>query len=141
VDLERIFDDLVRLETRWWNDLDTRLRRGGDVPLGTLNVLQVLDAVRPCRVQDVAQALEISVGGASQAVDRVEAKGFCVRTPNPADRRSSVLDLTDAGRDALARARPRVGEGLREFLAALPDDRVEEFGRTLAELRSALTKE
>jgi DNA-binding MarR family transcriptional regulator len=145
VDPERIFDDLVRLETRWWNDLDAQLRRAGTVTLGTGNVLRVVASTTPCRVQDVADALQISVGGASQAVDRAERGGYCVRVPNPDDRRSSVLELTDAGRDALSRSRSLVTGGVREFLSTLPADDVEAFGRILAELRrttgSAHTKE
>jgi DNA-binding MarR family transcriptional regulator len=93
-----LFDDLVRLETILWNELDARLRADCDVTLGSLNVLQVIERTPECRVQEVADALAITVGGASQAVDRLERKQLCVRTPHPRNRRSSVLELTDAGR-------------------------------------------
>lgn len=140
MDAEEIFDDLVRLETRWWNTLDARLKRAGAASLGTYNVLRVVDTTRNCRVQDVAASLEITVGGASQAVDRVQRHGFCTRVPNPDDRRSSVLELTDIGRDTLSRSRSVVDQGLRRFFAVLDEDRVEEFGRVLADLRSAPTE-
>ena len=57
-----------------------------------------------CRVYDIAQALAITVGGTSQAVDRLESAGRCVRRANPADRRSSIVELTDEGKALLDNA-------------------------------------
>jgi DNA-binding MarR family transcriptional regulator len=37
-------------------------------------------------------------GGMTAALDRLERKGLLERTPNPADRRGSLVRLTDAGR-------------------------------------------
>ena len=96
-DLRQLFDDLVRFETVLWSEVDARLRQECSLTLGSLNVMMVLDRTSECRVQDVAKALEITVGGASQAVDRLEAAGGCRRRANPADRRSSLVELTPAG--------------------------------------------
>src|SRR3954453_611133 len=101
VDLRQLFDDLVRFETDLWNGVDARLRQAGAVPLGSLNVLQVVARTEACRVNDIADALSITIGGASQAVDRSTARGLLARRPNPGDRRSSIVELTPAGADAL----------------------------------------
>jgi DNA-binding MarR family transcriptional regulator len=138
VDLRQVFDDLVRFETELWNGVDARLRRDRGVPLGSLNVMTVVERVRPCRVQDIAAALSITVGGASQAVDRLERAGRCVRLPHPADRRSSVIDLTPAGRELLRAAAPVFDEELRRRLAApLPAAALEQLAAALATLRTA----
>lgn len=47
---------------------------------------------------DIAQVLAITVGGTSQAVDGLEKSGLCVRAPHPADRRSSIVELTPVAR-------------------------------------------
>jgi DNA-binding MarR family transcriptional regulator len=138
VNLRRVFDDLVRFETDLWNQIDARLRDECGVDLGTVNVLLVLDRTRSCRVQDVATALSITVGGASQAVDRLERRGFCVRTANTADRRSSIVDATAAGRAALRRARPVFDRELdARFAHPLPAATLSQLADTLGALRAA----
>src|SRR4051794_33511459 len=101
VDLRKVFDDLVRFQILLWNTIDARLNRECGVGLGSLNVMMVIAATPSCRVFDIARALEITVGGTSQAVDRLEGAGRCLRRPNPADRRSSILELTPDGQDLL----------------------------------------
>jgi DNA-binding MarR family transcriptional regulator len=66
----------------------------------------IIDATPNCRVHDIAQAVAITVGGASQAVDRLESAGLCVRRANPSDRRSSLVELTPKGVKLLGIAAP-----------------------------------
>jgi DNA-binding MarR family transcriptional regulator len=113
VDLRQLFDDLVRFETDLWNGIDARLRRDCGVPLGNLNVMMVIEQTSSCRVNDIAAALSMTVGGASQAVDRLEKVGHCARSASPTDRRSSIVAVTDSGRAALAEAGPVFDEELR----------------------------
>jgi DNA-binding MarR family transcriptional regulator len=139
-DLRQVFDDLVRFETDLWNQLDARLREECGVDLGTVNVLLVLDRTRSCRVQDVATALSITVGGASQAVDRLERRGYCARTANSADRRSSIVEATGAGRAALRRAAPVFDRELDARLAGpLSAAALSQLADTLGALRTAQT--
>jgi DNA-binding MarR family transcriptional regulator len=101
-DLRQVFDDLVRFETMLWNALDRRLQAGCGVSLGSLNTMLVIGSTAHCRVYDIASSLAITVGGASQAVDRLEAAGWCERRANPDDRRSSLVALTASGEELLA---------------------------------------
>ena len=55
-------------------------------------------------MNDIAEELSITIGGTSKLVDRIEAAGYCVRRANPADGRSSVIELTAAGRRILTKA-------------------------------------
>jgi DNA-binding MarR family transcriptional regulator len=103
-DLRRVFDDLVRFETILWNKIDARLQRECGVSLGNLNAMLVIESTPSCRVNDIARAVAITVGGASQAVDRLEAASLCARRPNPHDRRSSVVELTPAGQELVTSA-------------------------------------
>lgn len=45
----------------------------------------------------------MSLAGVAKRVDRLEALGFIRRVPNPDDRRGLFIELTEAGRAALAR--------------------------------------
>ncbi|WP_327003331.1 MarR family winged helix-turn-helix transcriptional regulator [Dactylosporangium sp. NBC_01737] len=106
MDHRQLFDDLVRFETDLWNGVDATLRQSCDLPLGSFNVMLVIERTPACRVNDIAEQLSITIGGASQAVDRLQARGLCERRANPADRRSSVVALTGAGAAALQLAGP-----------------------------------
>jgi DNA-binding MarR family transcriptional regulator len=140
VDLRQVFDDLVRFETDLWNQIDARLRQECQVTLGALNVLLVIDRTPSCRVQDVAAALAITVGGASQAVDRLEKTGYCARTPSSTDRRSSILELTQGGTHALRHAGPVFDRELDARLARpLSATALGQLAGALGALRAAPT--
>ncbi|GAA1915730.1 MarR family winged helix-turn-helix transcriptional regulator [Streptantibioticus ferralitis] len=138
MDLRKVFDDLVRFETDLWNGIDARLRHDGDLPLGSLNVMLVVARTQACRVNDIAAALSITIGGASQAVDRLEKRGLCTRQPNPDDRRSSIVQLTAAGRELTESAGRIFDEELAARLGGpLSASALGHLGTALATLRAA----
>ena len=138
MDLRKLFDDLVRFETDMWNAIDARVQGDCGVSLGTLNVLLVIETGQTCRVNDIAAALSITVGGASQAVDRLELRELVTRRPNPADRRSSVVELTNAGREAIKNAGPVFDEELASWFGTALDSRsLASLGRAMSTLRRA----
>jgi DNA-binding MarR family transcriptional regulator len=94
------FDALIRYETDLWNHLDRRLRHAGATSLAVLEALRVIERhPGSARVADLQDELRITVGAASKLVDRLERDGLARRRPNPTDRRSSLLDLTETGRE------------------------------------------
>ncbi|HSN43125.1 MAG TPA: MarR family transcriptional regulator [Propionibacteriaceae bacterium] len=111
------FDALVRYETRLWNVLDTRLAEAGGARLAQWKALRIIDdAAGECRVLEIQSSLLITVGAASKLVDRLEAAGYVERSANPADRRSSLIAVTDTGRSALHAANTVVTTALSEYL-------------------------
>ena len=138
MDIEQLFDDLVRVEIALWGAAEDRVRADHDVPLAFLEFLRVIDRRRGCRVGDIAADLDITVGGTSKIVDRLEARGYVERVPNPDDRRSSLLRETPAG----ARLRTAAGDSLRSVLEArlgsvLPRADLRALASALATLRAA----
>jgi MarR family transcriptional regulator, organic hydroperoxide resistance regulator len=103
-DLLDLFHQLVRFETELWNAVDARLRAEFDLPLTRLEPMQIIARHPSCRVNDIAEELSITIGGTSKLVDRIEAAGYCVRRANPDDGRSSVIEITAAGRRVLTKA-------------------------------------
>lgn len=137
-DLRRLFDDIIRFEIELWNAVDARLRDESGLPLTHFEPMSVIDRLPGCRVYDIAAELGITTGGASKLVDRIEARGYCRRLPNPADRRSSLLELTPDGQEVLAKAGAAFDEELQTWLgAAVPERTLRQFTATLARLRAA----
>ena len=135
-DLRQVFDDLVRFETILWGEIDGRLQEQCGVGLASLNGMLVIDATPLCRVQDIARAVAITVGGASQAVDRLESAGLCARRANPADRRSSIVELTPEGTGLLRIAVPVFDRELDRLLAVpLPGSALSHLADALSTLR------
>lgn len=99
------FDALVRYEVALWSAVDQELSREDLVSLGHLHALRIVDRYDgQARVQDLSSDIGITVGAASKLVDRLERDGLAARSPNPANRRSSLISLTAAGRHALTTA-------------------------------------
>jgi len=135
-DLRQIFNDLVRFEIEIWNALDIRLKKDFGLPLTHFEPMMVIDQRPGCRVYDIASELRITTGGTSKLVDRIEASGYCRRIANPADRRSSLLELTAAGHSLLAKASEAFDEELQRWLgSAMPERTLRQFESTLGRLR------
>lgn len=137
-DLRSVFNDLIRFEFELWNTADARLKRDFDLPLTHFEPMSVIGRLPGCRVYDIAAELLITTGGASKLVDRIEASGYCRRLPNPADRRSSLLELTPRGEQLLAEARVAFDEELQLRLGSVvPERTLRQFAATLSRLRAA----
>ena len=137
-DLRRLFNDIIRFEIELWNAVDARLKSDFDLPLTHFEPMSVIDSRPGCRVYDIATQLGITTGGTSKLVDRIEASGYCRRLPNPADRRSSLLELTEDGRRIFAAAGAAFDDELQRWLgSAVPERTLRQFAATLSRLRAS----
>jgi MarR family transcriptional regulator, organic hydroperoxide resistance regulator len=137
-DLRRLFNDIIRFEIDLWNAVDARLKSEFNLPLTHFEPMSVMARLPGCRVYDIATELAITTGGTSKLVDRIEANGYCCRLPNPADRRSSLLELTPAGRRLFADAGVAFDDELQRWLGAVvPERTLRQFAGTLTRLRAA----
>jgi MarR family transcriptional regulator, organic hydroperoxide resistance regulator len=137
-DLRRLFNDIIRFEIELWNAVDARLKSEFDLPLTHFEPMSVMDRLPGCRVYDISTELGITTGGTSKLVDRIEASGYCRRLPNPADRRSSLVELTDEGRRMFSEAGVAFDDELERRLgAAVPERTLRQFAGTLARLRAS----
>src|SRR4051812_29144845 len=129
----QLFSDLIVAETRLFNRIDRRLQAEHDMTLGAWQVLGIIARGDGCRAYDIAHEIDITVGAASKAVDRIEARGWCRRRANPEDGRSSLLALTAAGRRARAKATPTFDAEAAAIFGALA-------ARTRSQLASGLSE-
>jgi DNA-binding MarR family transcriptional regulator len=131
--------DLVRVETRLYNAIEDRLRSTHGLTLGQYQLMQIIERRAATRVYDIVSEVAITVGAASKAVDRLEAAGWCVRSANPDDRRSSLLALTPEGSQLLAAATPTLEDELGARVGGvIPASVLEQMVDTLATLRASL---
>ena len=140
MDLAKLFNDLIRFETELWDAVDKRLRVAHSLPLTRFEPMQVIERTPHCRINDIAAALSITVGGTSKLIDRIEAAGLCQRRPDPGDRRASLIELTPAGHQVLADAtRTFVSELELRLASAVSPRSLEQFAATICQLRQGLS--
>jgi DNA-binding MarR family transcriptional regulator len=80
----------------------------------------------PLRMSDIARKLILSRGGTTKVIDRLEELGYVQRSPDPDDRRATIVDITAEGRRAMTAARTVIDAGLEEAWAQhLTDEEAE----------------
>lgn len=133
-----LFADLSFAQVRLLDAVESRLRADAGMETSSFLPLLAVSEHEGARVQDVAHALGISVGGASKAVDRLERAGWVKRKSHPTDRRSSTISLTAAGRRALLKGGKAV-EAAVDGAVTLAATKRTAFEGALAQLRTDLT--
>ena len=68
---------------------------------------------------ELARSRMLTSGGTTAAIDRLERKGLVTRSPNPADRRGSLVGLTEEGRRVVDEAMALHAEAEHRLVAAL----------------------
>jgi len=100
---------------------------------GRIRVLFLLRA-RPMTLAEIADAHGVDRPYATIIVDKLETLGCVERHPHPSDRRSKIVSLTPAGREAAATAEHILHEPPAP-LTALPAPQLTELIGVLTRLR------
>jgi DNA-binding MarR family transcriptional regulator len=100
------------------DQLDRELQRDAGMSHAYYAILVALSEQpgRALRMTDLARLLRYSKTRLSEAVARLEARGWVAREPCPTDRRSTFAVLTDDGFAALERAAPGHVAGVRRHV-------------------------
>jgi DNA-binding MarR family transcriptional regulator len=103
-----------------WHDILATLRRHGP----------------PFRLRptDLTNASMLTSSGTTKRLDKLEQAGLIERSPDPGDRRGTLITLTEAGRELIDRLTPEHLDNERAIIAALS----EADQRRLVELLRAL---
>lgn len=138
-ELVGFFDDLVRCETRLYNAVGEKLRAEHGITASGFEALRYLRDHPMSRVADVAAAFAAGIGAISKGIDRLEARGYVSRLPNPADGRSSLISLTASGAALVTEAERTFSHRLEELIApAVSAGQIDAASTALAALRRAL---
>ena len=93
---------LLRAYTRGRRQVDEALKAAGLPSLEVYDVLLELDrhtALHGLTAKDLEARLLLPQYGVSRLLDRLERQGLVRRRPNPSDKRSSLLEITEKGRE------------------------------------------
>ncbi|KUL24694.1 MarR family winged helix-turn-helix transcriptional regulator [Streptomyces regalis] len=130
IEIERALTRITYLSTRARQH--ERLMALAGVPLDRAAVAllrQVADS-ESLRPGELAARLGVEASHVTRTVQQLQKSGYVTRVPDPQDRRAQRIELTEAGRQAIARVREA---GARGMQLALADWTPEEL-RTLATL-------
>ena len=108
-----------------------------DCPSGSAAVLLLLDRHGAMRMSRLAELLAVDMSVTSRHVAHVADRGWIERSPDPADRRSRILHLTQPGRDRLEDLSRRTTELLADRLSDWSDDEVVQLIRLMTRLRTS----
>lgn len=113
--LQRITQGLRRVDVGTYA---LRIRLAEKLGIGTIdiNAMAFVGEVDGMTPKALGQLLNITTGSVTAMVDRLESKGFMIRKPNPADRRSVFLHLSPAGTHAMQWATEHFAEAAAAVL-------------------------
>jgi DNA-binding MarR family transcriptional regulator len=117
-----------------------RLRQeaAGELTPTTVAALATVERHGPLTPSELADLERVRRPTATRTLRALEEAGLVVRTPDPSDGRSALVDVTAAGRERLRRLRGRKNAYLARRMRALPADEVETLERAAAILERML---
>lgn len=90
-----------------------------------LSIMMTLDALGPCRINQLAQAEAIRMPTASNAVHHLEDAGMVERVRDTKDRRGVRVELTEKGTSELRRVSTERDEQMAAMFTALAPEELE----------------
>jgi DNA-binding MarR family transcriptional regulator len=118
IEIERALTRITYLSTRARQH--DRLMALAGVPLDRAAVAllrQIADS-DPLRLGELAARLGVEASHVTRTVQQLERSGYVTRIPDPEDRRAQRIQLTQAGREAIARIREVGVRGMQAALSA-----------------------
>jgi DNA-binding MarR family transcriptional regulator len=116
--------------------------RVGDVALerSAYGIMCKLADEGPQRLGALASSFGLDPSTITRQVQALEEIGLASRKTDPSDRRASILDLTEHGREVLEQTRGHRRARLRQALSDWPGDDLADFGRLLKEFNASLDR-
>ena len=99
-------------------------------------VLEVLLHKGPLPVNTIGKKVLLTSGSITTAVQRLEAKGWVQRAPDPEDGRKVVIELTTEGRSTIETAFSAHAERLEDFFSPLSEQEKRTFIDLMKKLRT-----
>jgi DNA-binding MarR family transcriptional regulator len=126
---------IVRAQQILLARIDEQLR-DLDLSFARYELLMLLDFSRAGSLPLVAigRRLQVHATSITSAVDRLERQGLVIRVPHPSDRRTTLAQLTDAGRERAAAATARLNASVFAD-PGVPDRKSQDLVRILRGLR------
>src|SRR5262245_47829135 len=120
--------------------VSAHLRQTSSKPLAPAQLGTLLKiGAGPCTLSELARHQAVSLPTVSRSVDMLVRRGWVERTIDEADRRQTLLGLTDQGREVLADVKMRAEQHVASRLAAMTATERAELSGAAQLLTSLLT--
>lgn len=106
-----------------------------DINPSQARALRVLDRGGVMRPSELSERLGIAARSATEVIDDLEAKGLVQRRPDSNDRRATLVELTEGGRELGQRIRSARGSETDRIFAQLSETDRAHLSRILRKLR------
>jgi DNA-binding MarR family transcriptional regulator len=116
---------------------DLRSEFGDDTTIVQMRVLGEL-AEAPITLSTLAKKREVSLQAASEHVQDLVARGWVLRTPDPNDRRQSLLSVTEDGLRQLEQVREHISRQFTVFIDQFSAEEAEDVHHGLLALHRVL---
>jgi len=111
-----VYATLIRAGQALYDELDRGMQASFGVPEAVLQALAIIDgSEKPLTPSDIAARMFRSSATMTNLLDALEREGWARRIPNPDDRRSVLVEITDEGKALADRFLP----GVRKVEAAV----------------------
>jgi DNA-binding MarR family transcriptional regulator len=117
--------------------MSDRLVRLG-ISMAQLNIMYTLQRNGVMTMSHLADVLGVSLSNATGLVDRIEERGFIVRSRVPEDRRVVLVQVTEAGMRMIEESDALSDDLMRSVLARLDPVELPAIAHAVAEVRAAL---
>lgn len=120
--LARLYECHYQMWQKEWNKRNTNgLSRNHELILGLLH------EEGPQSPSRLAASLKVTTGGITGLADTLVKAGLIHRTRGEEDRRSVQLEITDAGRDMIAKTRQEGNSQFTSFFDRLTDEELQQL--------------
>jgi DNA-binding MarR family transcriptional regulator len=121
--------------------LITSALEGLELPPEDYPMYVMIGAAGPWTATAFAARVEMPLSTVLFRIGRLESRGHAERIPNPDDRRSYLVRLTDEGQRLLRQARPRFRAYAEAVETRLGEERIGQLRDGLTDLREAIEQE
>ena len=139
-DGERIERQLTLLLRRVQHIHGLSVPDGVDLDRSGYGIMSRIADSGPQRLSALAQVFGLDPSTITRQVQALESTGLLRRSPDPQDRRASLLDLTASGHDVLGSTRRLRVERLRDAVAHWSEEERHTFGRLLEDFNASVAR-
>lgn len=126
------YASLVRVGVALAGELDRRLQHSLGLPQPTFTALAVIDgASEPLTPSEISARALGAAAAMTATLDALEYRGWIRRMPNPDDRRSVLVEITDEGRVIADRVLPGIRDIELRTMVGLTESEQRELLRLL----------
>ena len=126
---------LIRAGQALYDEIDRAMQASLGVPESALNTLAVIEgAERPLTPGEISERTFRSSATMTSILDLLERRGWIRRVPNPEDRRSVLVEITDGGYAVADQFLPGVRKIERAVMADLSAEELDTLMHLLAKV-------